>query len=70
MNRKPVESSNIVSIGHEDKVLEVEFLNGSIYQYKPITEAGYKALLEADSIGSFFYKNIRSNKMISTEKVS
>ncbi len=35
MNRVPVSSSNLAAVGYDPagKVLEIEFLNGSIYQY-------------------------------------
>ena len=66
MKRQPVESSNILSIGYDPKkmLLEVEFGNGAVYQYHPITEQAYKELMNADSIGSWFFKNIKNNKDI------
>ncbi|HKO77819.1 MAG TPA: KTSC domain-containing protein [Flavobacterium sp.] len=35
MRRQSVKSSNIAAIGHDEtnKVLEIEFLSGGIYQY-------------------------------------
>jgi len=38
MERKNVLSSNIKSIGYYNKILEVEFLNGSIYDYYEVPE--------------------------------
>lgn len=66
MERKPIESSNINSIGYDPKkmLLEVEFHNGTIYQYHPVTEEAYKELQNAESPGSWFWKNIRDNKSI------
>lgn len=59
--RKPVESSNIASIGHSfpRRMLEVEFKNGSIYRYKGVNNKTYKALLSADSKGKAFYSMVR-----------
>lgn len=68
MKRTAVESSNIASVGHEDNTLEVEFNNGSVYQYTPVTKEAYKEMMNAESIGSWFYKNIRNNDMIEATK--
>ena len=40
MNRKPVRSSNISSIGYdsESKTLEIEFHSGGVYQYFNVPE--------------------------------
>ena len=71
MKRSPVKSSNIKAIGfnHEKLILEVEFHNNNIYQYHPVTIAGYVELMKADSVGSFFNKNIKGNDTISVEKI-
>ena len=72
MERTSVESSNILSVGHDPKenVLEVEFYNGSIYQYSPFTEEGYKLFINSESLGKFMHKHIRNNDSIKAEKVS
>lgn len=56
MDRKPVPSSNIRSIGYdyELRVLEVEFNNGSTYQYAGVPQNIYEALMNASSHGAFF----------------
>lgn len=61
MNRTPVTSSQIVSIGFEDGVLEIEFVNrgkterpNSIYQYSDITAEDHANLIGAESIGRHF----------------
>lgn len=61
MDRKYVSSSNIASIGYDsmNKVLEVEFLNGSIYQYYDVPEALYEGLMAADSKGKFLNEYIK-----------
>lgn len=57
MDRKYVSSSNISSIGSQ--VLEVEFLNGSIYQYYDVPEALYAGLMAADSHGKYLNEYIK-----------
>lgn len=61
MERQYVSSSNIASIGYDstNQILEVEFLNGSIYQYYDVPESLYDGLMSADSHGRFFDRNIK-----------
>lgn len=61
MERTPVKSSQIASIGHdpEGEVLEVEFVKGGIYQYKGVSESMHTLLMGAESVGTFFGKSIR-----------
>jgi hypothetical protein len=40
-------------------VLEVEFLNGGIYQYKDVPKSVHGDLMAADSHGAYFNKNIK-----------
>jgi len=61
MERQSVESSNLGSVGYDKKTqtLEVQFKNnGRVYQYKDVPSKVVKQLLEAESIGSYFRKNI------------
>lgn len=51
MNRKPVSSSRVSSIGWEDDVLEIEFKSGQIYRYDAVPEARYQELVGASSVG-------------------
>ncbi len=61
MNRIPVRSSNIRSIGYDEAsgTLEVEFHNGSIYQYYEVPEIVYRNLMHASSKGSYLHRHIR-----------
>ena len=61
MIRKSVQSSNIVSIGYDEVlyVLEVEFIGSGIYQYADIPKEIYESFIKADSVGKFFYANIK-----------
>jgi len=61
MERKPVQSSNLSSIGYDENssTLEVEFLNNTIYQYFDVPQHIYKGLIQADSQGQFLAQNIK-----------
>jgi len=61
MERKPVSSSNIASIGYDESTstLEIEFLNSSIYQYFDVPQHIYQGLIQADSHGQFLAQNIK-----------
>lgn len=69
--RRTVESSNIKAVGYhkETRTLVIEFLTGDVYCYSPVTAEGHNRLLHADSVGSFFYKEIRNNKSITYKKL-
>jgi KTSC domain len=58
MDRHRVDSSNIVSVGWEDGVLEVEFTKGEVYQYQGVPEHLYMDLLHARSVGKKFAAEI------------
>lgn len=62
MNMTPVESSNIAAIGHnpQTSILHVQFKGGKTYEYKNVNTELFQQLLTAESIGSFFAKNIKS----------
>jgi hypothetical protein len=56
MQRVPVESSSIASIGYapQRRVLELEFLqSGEVYQYFDVPAEEYAAFLDADSKGTY-----------------
>lgn len=68
--RKPVSSSNIKSVGYADGVLEVEFVNGSVYQYTgKTTYELYGRLMQSPSVGRFFEQNIAHNPTLVVRKV-
>lgn len=62
MNRDPVGSSTIACIGYDEpaQTLEVEFLNGSVYQYYNVTEEMHARLMHAPSKGKFLHYEIKS----------
>ena len=61
MNRTPVSSSNLASVGYDasQQILEIEFLTGSVYQYFNVPQAIYEGLMAADSHGRYFDANIK-----------
>ena len=63
MNRTPVSSSNVSSIGYDPSTLtlEVEFTNGSIYQYFDVQEMVYQEFMRASSKGKFLHANIKNH---------
>jgi len=62
MERTPVQSSNLATIGYDSatETLEVEFLNGSIYEYRNVSQSVYDGLMSASSHGSYFNHEIRN----------
>lgn len=58
MNRRPVTSSNISSVGWENGLMEVEFTSGKTYRYEDVPETEYQALLGADSPGKYLLTHI------------
>lgn len=61
MERIPVSSSNLASVGYQDGILEVAFKSGSVYQYTGVPKSVYEALMSAPSHGKFFAAFIRNN---------
>jgi hypothetical protein len=62
VNRQPVESSLIRSVGYdlEGSVLEVEFVEGDrVYQYYDVPLSVYSELMDAESKGIYFNEYIR-----------
>jgi hypothetical protein len=63
MDRTPVSSSNLSSVGYdeEDRVLEIEFNSGGVYQYYDVPPRIYEELMDASSHGSYFHREIKDN---------
>ena len=61
MERVSVKSSNVRSVGYnaEEKVLEVEFRSGGVYQYAGVQPEMYADLLAAGSVGRFVSQVVR-----------
>ena len=63
MNRTPVTSSNVATVGYDvnTMTLEVEFKHGSVYEYFDVPEVVHQGLMTADSVGKYFNQNIKDN---------
>lgn len=61
MERVPVQSSNLVSVGYEAETLtlEIEFHHGSVYQYYGVPAEIHDGLINAGSKGTFFHQSIK-----------
>ncbi|MBY5286883.1 KTSC domain-containing protein [Pseudomonas aeruginosa] len=62
MERTPVTSSNISSIGYDadSQVLEIEFNSGAVYEYSGVPAGEHAGLMNADSKGTYFNANIKN----------
>jgi hypothetical protein len=58
MQRRPVTSSNVNSLGWEDGTLDVAFHSGHIYQYAGVPEGVYQAALGANSVGRYIAMHV------------
>lgn len=69
MERTVVQSSNILSIGYDERsrVLEIEFKKSGIYQYSDVPSSVYSVLMSAPSKGTYFDHNIK--KVYAYQKV-
>lgn len=61
MDRTPVSSSNIASIGYDEdsQTLEVEFKDGSVYQYLGVPLSEHEGIMNASSHGTYLNANIK-----------
>ena len=61
MQRIPVSSSNVCSVGYDPQrhVLEVEFKGGGVYQYAGVPAEAHRALMAAPSVGSHIARHIK-----------
>ncbi|OCQ98264.1 KTSC domain-containing protein [Nostoc sp. MBR 210] len=57
----PVNSSMAIAVGYSesDRILQVEFHNGAVYQYAEVEPETWEDLHEADSVGEFFNQEIK-----------
>ncbi len=60
VNRELVQSSLIRSIGYDAElaVLELEFVDGDVYQYFVVQRSTYEELMQSPSKGQFFHARI------------
>ncbi len=58
MNRAPVKSSYIDSIGYEAGNLEVALKSGQRYRYAGVPADLFRAVMEAESVGKAFQEQV------------
>ena len=64
MERTPVSSSNIASVGYDESSerLEIEFLKtGQVYEYYNVPSFVYEGLVNAPSVGAYFNAEIKGS---------
>jgi hypothetical protein len=63
MERKPVNASNLRSVGYDagKQLLEIEFTSGSIVQYSGVSPEVHRRFMSSPSPGSFFQDQIDEN---------
>lgn len=59
---EPVVSGNLKAVGYDaaTKTLDVQFASGKVYRYSNVPPETHKELIGAESIGSFFARNVRA----------
>jgi hypothetical protein len=62
MDRVPVSSSSIASVGYDpdSRTLEVEFRKGGIYQYFRVPKDVHEDLMGSSSKGQYHHQNIKN----------
>ncbi len=57
-----VSSSTIATVGYdaENQIVYVQFLNGSTYIYKGVSEQEFENLRTASSVGSYLNRNFKN----------
>jgi len=61
MDRTPVSSSNLRSVGYnqDNQILEIEFNSGGVYRYFNVPANIHAGLMNASSHGKYFHSNIK-----------
>ena len=56
-----VNSSNVALIGYDSDTLQIEFNNGTVYQYFDVPEHIFEGLRDADSVGGYLAVHIKGS---------
>ena len=61
LDRKPVRSSDLSSVGYDERrqLLEIEFRSGGIYRYLEVPKETFSGLMDSESKGRYFATHIR-----------
>lgn len=62
INRIPVASSNIATVGYDKEahILEIEFHYGAIHQYVDVPEKVFEEIMSSPSQSAYFMNEIKS----------
>lgn len=62
MERQPVVSGNVHSVGYDSQrcILEVQFHNGSVYHYYAVPAHIHQGLMAAPSKGQYLHREVKS----------
>ncbi|PWI45266.1 KTSC domain-containing protein [Streptomyces sp. ICBB 8177] len=61
MHRTPVTSSALKSVGYEERVLGIEYVQGQIYDYLDVPRPVYEALMQAESKGRYVKAQVKNH---------
>ncbi|AUH01196.1 KTSC domain-containing protein [Pectobacteriaceae bacterium CE70] len=63
MQRKRVSSTELFSVGYdpETSTLEIEFLNGSLYQYKGVARMIYEELMSTSAKNRYYTRYVKNS---------
>lgn len=61
MDRKPLKSTNIESVGYDaaTRTMHIEFKGGNVYEYQGVPESVHAAFVAAKSPGAHFASILR-----------
>lgn len=59
---QPVVSGNLRAVGYDaaTQTLDVQFSSGRVYRYSGVPDKVHEELIAAESIGSYFARNVRN----------
>ncbi len=60
MTHTNVSSSDLRSVGYENRTLEIRFHSGGVYRYYDVPQSVYINLMQASSHGKYFHRYIKN----------
>ena len=63
MRREAVDSEALRSVGYDphERILEIEFVGGTVYRYFDVPPSVHAGLMTAESKGEYYAANIRTS---------
>lgn len=61
MDMHPVQSSHMRAVGYEptSRTMHIQFHNGEVHEYTGVPQPFHDTMMSAESVGSFFHKNVK-----------